>query len=127
MSSSCVDGLKVSEAIDGKSYKRKSNPVLFYMVRHSAELCRLQRVKEVAGAIYRKIACAASRDEASYKARVCRRADAKYPAVSQAVTGTACAVSHYPKISPCVIHTTNVESVNMSPRKIIKNRGSSAD
>jgi len=125
----CVDGLKgFPEAIESVFPKAQVQLCIVHMVRHSLNFVGYKQRKEVATDL-QKIYRAATRDEAELRlAEFAEKWDAKYPTISQAWH------RNWERLTPClaypeeirrVIYTTNaVESVNMSLRKIIKNRGS---
>ena len=98
------------------------------MVRHSLNFVGYKQRKEVATDL-QKIYRAASRDEAQLRlAEFAQKWDAKYPTISQSWQRNwerLVPFLAYPEEIRRVIYTTNaVESVNMSLRKITKNRGS---
>lgn len=98
------------------------------MVRHSLNFVGHKQRKEVATDL-QKIYRAASRDEAEVRlSEFAQKWDAKYPTIAQSWQRNwerLVPFLAYPAEIRRVIYTTNaVESVNMSLRKIIKNRGS---
>jgi putative transposase len=125
----CVDGLKgFPEAIESVFPKAQVQLCIVHMVRHSLNFVGYKQRKEVATDL-QKIYRAATRDEAELRlAEFAEKWDAKYPTISQAWHRNWERLTPflaYPEEIRRVIYTTNaVESVNMSLRKIIKNRGS---
>ncbi|MBA2734636.1 MAG: IS256 family transposase [Acidobacteria bacterium] len=125
----CVDGLKgFPEAIETVFPAAQVQLCIVHLVRHSLNYVGWKQRKEVAAdlqLIYR----AATREEAGMKLdEFAARWDAQFPTISRSWR------SNWERITPFfaypadirrVIYTTNaIESVNMSLRKIIKNRGS---
>ena len=125
----CVDGLKgFPEAIETVFPQTQVQLCVVHLVRHSLNYVGWKQRKEVAAdlqMIYR----AATREEAEmYLSEFAARWDAQFPTISRSWR------SNWERITPFfaypadirrVIYTTNaIESVNMSLRKIIKNRGS---
>ena len=125
----CVDGLKgFPEAIETVFPKTQVQICIVHMVRHSLNFVGYKQRKEVATDL-QKIYRAASRDEAQLRlAEFAQKWDAKYPTISQSWQRNwerLVPFLAYPEEIRRVIYTTNaVESVNMSLRKITKNRGS---
>lgn len=125
----CVDGLKgFPEAIETVFPQAQVQLCIVHMVRHSLNFVGYKERKEVAVDL-RKIYRAASRDDAEVRlSEFAARWDAKYPTISQSWRRNwerLVPFLAYPAEIRRVIYTTNaVESVNMSLRKIIKNRGS---
>ncbi|MCA1605838.1 MAG: IS256 family transposase [Acidobacteria bacterium] len=125
----CVDGLKgFPEAIETVFPKAQVQICIVHMVRHSLNFVGYKERKEVAVDL-KKIYRAASRDEAELRlSEFAQKWDAKYPTISQSWQRNwerLVPFLAYPEEIRRVIYTTNaVESVNMSLRKIIKNRGS---
>lgn len=125
----CVDGLKgFPEAIETVFPEAQVQLCIVHLVRHSLNYVGWKQRKEVASDlqyIYR----AATREEAELKlSEFAEKWDAKFPTIARSWR------SNWERITPFfaypadirkVIYTTNaIESVNMSLRKIIKNRGS---
>jgi putative transposase len=125
----CVDGLKgFPEAIETVFPQAQVQLCIVHLVRHSLNYVGWKQRKEVASdlqLIYR----AATREEAEMKlSEFAARWDTQFPTISKSWR------SNWERITPFfaypadirkVIYTTNaIESVNMSLRKIIKNRGS---
>jgi len=125
----CVDGLKgFPAAIEAVFPKAQVQLCIVHMVRHSLNFVGYKERKEVAADL-QKIYRAASRDEAELRlSEFAAKWDAKYPTISQSWRRNwerLVPFLAYPEEIRRVIYTTNaVESVNMSVRKIIKNRGS---
>jgi putative transposase len=125
----CVDELKgLPEAIETVFPKTEVQQCIVHLVRQSLNYVCWKRRKEVAGDL-RLIYSAANREEAELRLeRFAEKLGSKYPSVSpiwrrnweRIVPFLA-----YPEEIRRGICTTNaIESVNMSLRKIIKNRGS---
>lgn len=125
----CVDGLKgFPEAIETVFPQAQVQLCIVHMVRHSLNFVGYKERKEVATDL-QKIYRSASRDEAELRlSEFAEKWDAKYPTISQSWHRNwerLVPFLAYPAEIRRVIYTTNaVESVNMSLRKIIKNRGS---
>lgn len=125
----CVDGLKGSpEAIETVFPKAQVQLCIVHMVRHSLNFVGYKERKEVAADL-QKIYRSATRDDAELRlSEFAEKWDAKYPTISQSWQRNwerLVPFLAYPEEIRRVIYTTNaVESVNMSLRKIIKNRGS---
>src|SRR5215210_647851 len=125
----CVDGLKgFPEAIETVFPKAQVQLCIVHLVRHSLNYVGWKQRKEVAAdlqSIYR----ATTREEAQLKLdEFAEKWDAQFPTISrswQANWERITPFFAYPADIRRVIYTTNaIESVNMSLRKIIKNRGS---
>lgn len=125
----CVDGLKgFPEAIETVFPEAQVQLCIVHLVRHSLNYVGWKQRKEVASdlqTIYR----ASTREEAEMKlSEFAQKWDTQFPTISRSWR------SNWERITPFfaypadirkVIYTTNaIESVNMSLRKIIKNRGS---
>ncbi len=125
----CVDGLKgFPEAIETVFPQAQVQLCIVHMVRHSLNFVGYKERKEVAADLS-KIYRSATRDEAELRLiEFAAKWDAKYPTISQSWQRNwerLVPFLAYPEEIRRVIYTTNaVESVNMSVRKIIKNRGS---
>jgi putative transposase len=125
----CVDGLKgFPEAIEAVFPKTAVQLCIVHMVRHSLNFVSWKMRKEVAADL-RLIYTAATADEAEQRLGEFEdRWNRDYPSIGQSWR------RNWPRIIPFfdypaeirrVIYTTNaIESVNMSLRKITKNRGS---
>jgi putative transposase len=125
----CVDGLKgFPEAIETVFPQAQVQLCIVHLVRHSLNYVGWKQRKEVAAdlqTIYR----AATREEAElHLDEFAQKWDAQFPTISKSWrTNWERVVPFfaYPEDIRRVIYTTNaIESVNMSLRKIIKNRGS---
>ena len=125
----CVDGLKgFPEAIEAVFPQAQVQLCIVHQVRHSLNYVGWKQRKEVAAdlqTIYR----AATRAEAELRlSEFSEKWDTQFPTIARSWR------SNWERIAPFfaypadirkVIYTTNaIESVNMSLRKIIKNRGS---
>ncbi len=125
----CVDGLKgFPEAIETVFPQAQVQLCIVHMVRHSLNFVGYKERKEVAADLA-KIYRSATRDDAGVRLlEFAAKWDAKYPTISQSWQRNwerLVPFLAYPEEIRRVIYTTNaVESVNMSLRKIIKNRGS---
>ena len=125
----CVDGLKgFPEAIETVFPKAQVQLCIVHMVRHSLNFVGYKERKEVASDL-QKIYRSATREDAELRlSEFSEKWDAKYPTISgswQRNWERLVPFLAYPEEIRRVIYTTNaVESVNMSLRKIIKNRGS---
>lgn len=125
----CVDGLKgFPEAIEAVFPQAQVQLCVVHLVRHSLNYVGWKQRKEVAAdlqAVYR----AATREEAELRLEeFAEKWDAQFPTIARSWRANWERVAPffaYPADIRKVIYTTNaVESVNMSLRKIIKNRGS---
>jgi len=125
----CVDGLKgFPEAIEAVFPQAQVQLCVVHLVRHSLNYVGWKQRKEVAAdlqTIYR----AATREEAELRLEeFAGKWDAQFPTIARSWRANWERVAPffaYPADIRKVIYTTNaIESVNMSLRKIIKNRGS---
>ena len=125
----CVDGLKgFPEAIETVFPKTQVQLCIVHLVRHSLNYVGWKQRQEVAAdlqTIYR----AATREEAELQlAEFAQKWDSQFPTISKSWRANwerIVPFFAYPADIRRVIYTTNaIESVNMSLRKIIKNRGS---
>jgi len=125
----CVDGLKgFPEAIEAVFPQAQVQLCIVHLVRHSLNYVGWKQRKEVAAdlqTVYR----AATREEAELRLEeFAGKWDVQFPTISRSWRANWERVTPffaYPADIRKVIYTTNaVESVNMSLRKIIKNRGS---
>jgi putative transposase len=125
----CVDGLKgFPEAIEAVFPHAQVQLCVVHLVRHSLNYVGWKQRKEVASDL-QKIYRAATREEADLQlAEFAARWDSQFPTISKSWRANWEHVTPffaYPADIRRVIYTTNaIESVNMSLRKIIKNRGS---
>jgi putative transposase len=125
----CVDGLKgFPEAIEAVFPQAEVQLCIVHLVRHSLNYVGWKQRKEVAAdlqTIYR----AAKREEAEVRlSEFAEKWDSQFPTISRSWRANWERITPffaYPEDIRRVIYTTNaIESVNMSLRKIIKNRGS---
>ena len=125
----CVDGLKgFPEAIETVFPQAQVQLCIVHLVRHSLNYVGWKQRKQVAvdlQMIYR----AATREEAELRlSEFAARWDEQFPTISKSWRNNWERITPffaYPEDIRKVIYTTNaIESVNMSLRKIIKNRGS---
>lgn len=125
----CVDGLKgFPEAIETVFPQAQVQLCIVHLVRHSLNYVGWKQRKEVAAdlqTIYR----AATREEAELRlSEFAEKWDTQFPTISRSWRSNwerIIPFFAYPADIRKVIYTTNaIESVNMSLRKIIKNRGS---
>jgi putative transposase len=125
----CVDGLKgFPDAIEAVFSKTVVQLCIVHMVRHSLNYVSWKRRKEVAGDL-RRIYTAATAEEAELMlGEFEARWDAEYLPIGQSWRRNWSRLTpffDYPPEIRKVIYTTNaIESVNMSLRKLTKNRGS---
>jgi putative transposase len=125
----CVDGLKgLPEAIETVFPKTQVQLCIVHLVRHSLNYVGWKQRKEVAADL-KKIYRAATEQEAEMELEAfAQKWDARFPTISQIWRRNWTRVipffAHPPEVRK-VIYTTNaIESLNMSLRKITKNRGS---
>ncbi|MBC7910644.1 MAG: IS256 family transposase [Pyrinomonadaceae bacterium] len=125
----CVDGLKgFPEAIETVFPKAQVQLCIVHLVRHSLNYVGWKQRQEVASdlkLIYR----AATREAAELKlTEFASRWDSQFPTISKSWRANWERITPFfasPEDIRKVIYTTNaIESVNMSLRKVIKNRGS---
>jgi len=125
----CVDGLKgFPEAIETVFPQAQVQLCIVHLVRHSLNYVGWKQRKEIAAdlqTIYR----AATREEAELQlSEFAQKWDAQFPTISKSWHSNWERITPffaYPSDIRRVVYTTNaIESVNMSLRKIIKNRGS---
>jgi putative transposase len=125
----CVDGLKgFPDAIEAVYPKAVVQLCIVHMVRHSLNYVSWKRRKEVAADL-RRIYTAATAEEAEMMlGEFEAKWDAQYPPIGQSWRRNWERLTpffDYPPEIRKVIYTTNaIESVNMSLRKLTKNRGS---
>ncbi len=125
----CVDGLKgFAEAIEAVFPKAQVQLCLVHLVRYSLQYVSWKHRKDVAADL-KKIYQSATREEAERQlAKFAEKWDRMYASISQSWRRNWERITPffaYPPEIRKVIYTTNaIESVNMSLRKIIKNRGS---
>ncbi len=125
----CVDGLKgFPEAIETVFPEAQVQLCIVHLVRHSLNYVGWKQRKEVAASL-QTIYRASTREEAEMKlSEFAERWDEQFPTISKSWRASWERVTPffaYPADIRRVIYTSNaIESVNMSLRKIIKNRGS---
>jgi putative transposase len=125
----CVDGLKgLPEAIEAVFPKTQVQLCIVHLVRYSLNYVGWKERKQVAGDL-KKIYRAATEQEAEMELEAfAKKWDAKFPTISQSWRRNWARVipffAHPPEVRK-VIYTTNaIESLNMSLRKVTKNRSS---
>lgn len=125
----CVDGLKgFPEAIEAVFPKTQVQLCIVHLVRHSLNYVSWKDRKRMAEGL-RRIYAAATRDDAAHELETFAATwDATHPTISTIWRRNWERVTPffaYPPDIRKVIYTTNaIESVNMSLRKVTKNRGS---
>ncbi len=125
----CVDGLKgFPEAIETVFPEAQVQLCIVHLVRHSLNYVGWKQRKEVAADL-QHIYRAATRQEAElHLDEFAEKWDTQFPTISRSWRSNwerVVPFFAYPADIRRVIYTTNaIESVNMSLRKIIKNRGS---
>lgn len=125
----CVDGLKgFPEAIEAVFPKAAVQLCIVHLVRHSLNYVSWKMREQVAADL-KKIYSCATVDEAEQRlAEFEQTWDGAYPPISQSWRRNWARITpffDYPPEIRKVIYTTNaIESVNMSLRKLTKNRGS---
>jgi putative transposase len=125
----CVDGLKgFPEAIETVFPQAQVQLCIVHLVRHSLNYVGWKQRKEVATDL-QEIYRAATREEAELRlSEFAEKWDTQFPTISRSWRSNWECITPffaYPADIRKVIYTTNaIESVNMSLRKIIKNRGS---
>jgi putative transposase len=125
----CVDGLKgFPEAIETVFPQAQVQLCIVHLVRHSLNYVGWKQRKEVAAGL-QTIYRAATREEAERRlGEFSEKWDSQFPTISRSWRSNwerVIPFFAYPADLRKVIYTTNaIESVNMSLRKIIKNRGS---
>ena len=125
----CVDGLKgFPEAIEAVFPKTAVQLCLVHLVRHSLKFVSWKMRKEVAADLRRIYTSATAGEAERQLAAFEEKWDGAYPPISQSWRRNWARIIpffDYPPEIRKVIYTTNaIESVNMSLRKITKNRGS---
>lgn len=125
----CVDGLKgLPEAIETVFPQTQVQLCIVHLVRHSLKYVGWKQRKEVAADL-KKIYQASTEQEAEMALEdFAKKWDGKFPTISQTWRRNWTRVipffAHPPEVRK-VIYTTNaIESLNMSLRKVTKNRGS---
>lgn len=125
----CVDGLKgFPEAIETAYPKTKVQLCIVHMVRHSLNYVSWKMRREVAADLKSIYACSTIEQAAAALDAFEERWGKDYPSIGQSWRRNWERITpffDYPPEIRRVIYTTNaIESVNMSLRKITKNRGS---
>lgn len=125
----CVDGLKgFPEAIEAVYPQAQVQLCLVHMVRHSLTYVSWKRRKEVAADLKAIYSAATEQQAADNLEAFSRKWDAEYPTISPSWRRNwerIIPFFGYPPDIRKVIYTTNaIESLNMSLRKVTKNRGS---
>lgn len=125
----CVDGLKgFPEAIEAAFPKTQVQLCIVHLIRHSLNFVSWKQRKEMANDL-KSIYNAATVDQAEANLEAFgKKWDATHPKVSQSWRNNWQRIIPYfayPQAIRKVIYTTNaIESLNMSLRKVTKNRGS---
>jgi putative transposase len=125
----CVDGLKgLPEAIETVFPQTQVQLCIVHLVRHSLNYVGWKQRKEVAAGL-KKIYQAATEQEAEIELEsFAQKWDAKYPTISQSWRRNWTRVipffAHPPEVRKVIYTTNTIESLNMSLRKVTKNRGS---
>jgi putative transposase len=125
----CVDGLKgFPEAIEAVYPLTQVQLCMVHMVRNSLKYVSWKRRKEVAADLKLIYAATTAEQAATYLAEFSRKWDSEYPSISASWRNNwerIIPLFGYPPDIRKVIYTTNaIESLNMSLRKVTKNRGS---
>jgi len=125
----CVDGLKgLPEAIETVFPKTQVQLCIVHLVRYSLKYVGWKQRKEVARDLRRIYQAVTEQEAESELEKFAQKWDGKYPTISQTWRRNWTRVipffAHPPEVRR-VIYTTNaIESLNMSLRKVTKNRGS---
>jgi putative transposase len=125
----CVDGLKgLPEAIEAVFPKTQVQLCIVHLVRHSLKYVGWKQRKEV-GEDLKKIYQASTEQEAEKALdEFAEKWDSKFPTISQTWRRNWMRVipffGHPPEIRKIIYTTNTIESINMSLRKVTKNRGS---
>ncbi len=125
----CVDGLKgFPEAIEAVYPQTQVQLCMVHMVRHSLKYVSWKKRKEVAADLKAIYAATTAAQAATNLEEFSRKWDSEYPSISvswQTNWERITPLFGYPPEIRKVIYTTNaIESLNMSLRKVTKNRGS---
>lgn len=125
----CVDGLKgFPEAIEAVYPETQVQLCMVHMVRHSLKYVSWKRRKEVATDLKTIYTAATAQQGAENLEAFSRKWDSEYPTISVSWRNNwerIIPLFGYPPEIKKVIYTTNaIESLNMSLRKVTKNRGS---
>src|SRR5258707_531248 len=125
----CVDGLKgFPEAIESVFPQTEVQLCIVHLVRHSLNYVGWKQRKEVAADL-KTIYTAATEAEAEQRlAEFSLKWDEKFPMITKSWPGNWTRVipffSHTPQIRKVLYSTKAIESLNMSLRKVTKERGS---
>ena len=125
----CVDGLKgFPEAIEAAFPQAQVQLCIVHLVRHSPNFVSWKQRKEMATDLKEIYAATTEEQAESSLTAFSEKWDATHPKVSQSWRNNWQRIIPYFAYSPeirRVIYTTNaIESLNMSLRKVTKNRGS---
>lgn len=125
----CVDGLKgLPEAIEAVYPQTQVQLCMVHMVRHSLKYVSWKQRKEVALDLKAIYSAATTEQAALHLEAFGRKWDERYPTISASWRNNwerIVPLFGYPPDIRKVIYTTNaIESLNMSLRKVTKNRGS---
>ena len=125
----CVDGLKgFPEAIEAVYPQSQVQLCMVHMVRHSLKYVTWKKRKEVAADLKTIYAATTAEQAETNLAEFSRKWDKEYPSISSSWRNNWVRIIPlfgYPPEIRKVIYTTNaIESLNMSLRKVTKNRGS---
>jgi len=125
----CVDGLKgFPEAIEAVYPETQVQLCMVHMVRHSLKYVSWKRRKEVAADLKAIYSAATAQQASDNLEEFSRKWDKEYPTISVSWRNNwerVIPLYGYPPEIRKVIYTTNaIESLNMSLRKVTKNRGS---
>src|SRR5262249_1370387 len=124
-----VDGLKgLPEAIETVFPKTQVQLCIVHLVRHSLNYVGWKQRKEVAADL-KKIYQASTEQQREIELEAfAQKWDAKFPTIGQTWRRNWTRVipffAHPPEVRKVIYTTNTIESLNMSLRKIIKNRGS---
>lgn len=125
----CVDGLKgFPEAIEAVYPETQVQLCIVHMVRHSLKYVSWKKRKEVAADLKAIYSAATAQQASDNLEEFSRKWDSEYPTISVSWRNNwerVIPLFGYPPEVRKVIYTTNaIESLNMSLRKVTKNRGS---
>ena len=125
----CVDGLKgFPEAIEAVFPKAQVQLCIVHLIRHSLNYVGWRQRKEVAMSL-KKIYQAPTEQEAERQLEgFAQKWDTKYPMISQSWRRNWARVipffAHPPEVRKVIYTTNTIESLNMTLRKVTKNRAS---
>ena len=125
----CVDGLKgFPEAIEAVFPKAQVQLCIVHLIRHSLNYVGWKQRKEVAMSL-KKIYQAPTEQEAERQLEgFAQKWDTKYPMISQSWRRNWARVipffAHPPEVRKVIYTTNTIESLNMTLRKVTKNRAS---